>query len=814
MRALGTLFVLTVIAGGVIAAVYNFRPTTEETKTVTVLAAPESGPLSGALPDDQYAVKVGNRQWTRQDELTRPEPEGQYRVNLSPAVMMLDVDVVDPNTEPPLATVYPTYHDAYAAAQTLGGSDPVETLPSASMVYSLTRSFDQGLIAAVELALLRGNTDSKVGVIPVLKELFHRLPNTSKVRPYLAAVLDLAGEKDVKVFPDEVSRKVAALSGFRNRTLVYAPPVDHYAWTEETRQCYRVTRYLQDAFPTQTFRVATELAEAFRSHPDLLKQYDQVVRAFEVLFQERKEFLVLDLARLTRVDDGTIREMTDKHLDYIRRLQVLPDSRRREIIHFSDFLPMGFLPDLDLFPELIQRSRIGFVSVVNPGSQQPRIEQLQAVALDLFLAESARSPEAPKTLFSRTFHERLLGPHFAVKREVDERELAELETPVPWRPGDRDRICPRLRVEPVPAFYLRLARNYPHIASALEQVVGKETFRRMKRLTPEGSYVSESMVDEIARMTRTMYGLYLITCEDLAIAPTFNAGEQPDRDACIRDATDWLSRAFDDEAARRDVRFSTPIDFRPESRNVVLWSCIGVRMHKLSVRFAPEALPYRQGLEEGSVPLPAEKEDVGVARYILPVLELAGLEVTNRFGLDPKEFSSLCDGVAAGLRDDAPKIHEAIAQLESADRQASAESWKVLKAGADVHNRLKIPHETIDLKPLEDELRRNRGGEGVARAMERAWNEVLDALRADAETINARDAYVNGIRHALKAMQPPAGGALPGQEGDKEMPVPPAPGPGPAPTNLPGLPDPISQPANPGVGPGAGLGPGIGGLPE
>lgn len=812
VRVIGSILVLAILAGGVAAAVYSLRPTTVEEKTVRVLAAPASGALTGAIADDQFAVKVGNRPLPRDEDLARPEPENGYLVNLSPAIVELDLDVVDPETDRPLAKVYSTYQDAFAAAQSLEEDGKVEVLPSASMVYSMTRQFDQGLIAAAEIALLDGKTDAKVGIIPLFKELLNRLPDTSKVRPYVAALLKLVGVKDIKVFPEEITRMEAALVGFRRRTLQFAPPLDHYAWAEEIRRCYNGSRYLQDAFPSQNFRVATEMGQAFHDHPDLLAQYEVLARAYEILFHERREFLVLDLAKLPRIDDTSLGEFASKHLDYHRRLQILPDSRRREIIHFGDFLPMGFLPDLDLFPELIQRSRIGFVSVVNPGSQQARIEQLQAVTLDMFLSESTKSPEAYKMLLSRAYHERLLGPYFAVHREVKESEVPQLEQPEAWSPGDGDKICPRFRVEPVPAFYLRLARNYPHIASALEQVVGRETFGQMKRLTPEGSYVSEFAPNEILRMARVMYGLYLFTCEDLAVAPTLNPDEQQmDLATCRQEAADWLSHAFDDEAARRDVRFATPVDFRGENRNVVLWSSIGVRLHKMSVRFSPSALPSHKGLEDNAVSLPAEPHEVGVTRYVLPVLELAGLEVVNRFGLDPKDFRQICEDVSAGLESDLPKVKEATATLQSTEELADPQAWPKLQELAELHNHLTIPHDQIDLKPLEEQLRRAKSPADVEAVIHQATQKLSDALAIDLEKVNARDAYVEGIRRTLKAMQPPSGGAPPTSE--QVIPAQAEPAPGPTPTLLPGLPDPTTQPINPGGAPGAAPGAGIDGIP-
>jgi hypothetical protein len=200
-----------------------------------------------------------------------------------------------------------------------------------------------------------------------------------------------------------------------------------------------------------------------------------------------------------------------------------------------------------------------------------------------------------------------------------------------------------------------------------------------------------------------------------------------------------------------------------------------------------------------------------VARYVLPVLELAGLEITNRFGLDPSEFRKLCDGVSVGLDSDLPKVNAAMENLQSTEEKPVADEWSLFKEVAEVHNKLTVPHDPIDLTPHEAEVRRARTPEDVKTVTQRTRQLLSDALKYDREKLTGASAYVDGVRRALMAMQPPSG--APSREPEKTLPVQEQPSPGPTPSLLPGLPDPTTQSGAPGDVPSGGPGTGIGVLP-
>lgn len=661
MRIVAVVLAVLVLVGGVCggAAWALWRPA-EPPKMVTVLGEPESSPLKNAVNDDQIETKSVPLPGF-ESELTHRDRVNGLEINNSESVLKLDLDLVDPKTEPVFVKLYPSYQAARNAAKSLG-PEKSDVLVSASMIFSMTRDFDHGLIVVAERALVHGDTDAGVGVVPLLKTFFGRLPKTSAVRPYVAAALETAGEK-VEVFPEEVTRKNIWLNRYRTQTLAVAPPLDYYTWSEENRKLYHFVRFVQDAFPGQFYPTVLEMGQKFLDNPDLLAQYNLLANLFQLLSRNRREFLVLDFASVDPTDDINRRKVVEKHQDFLYRLQFIPETSRRERIHFQEFLPMGCLRELDAFAELTQRSMIGLVTLM-PREGRPGIEQVQAIAMDAFLAEPKDSSEGTKALLTRVFRERLMRPNYAVERLTS--DPSTIRQWKAWTGSDSDRVCPKLRVEPVPPFYLRLARNYRYIGQVvMPMILGENTYAAAKRMTPEGGFAEDPMPVEIERIMNLFYGLYLVSCEDLGVRP--NLGEQDgalDREACYQLAVEWLPRAFDSPEAARDARYSTIVDFRPFQREIICWSGIGVRLQKLLAAYArrPQARENEDDLWR-----PLEDSELGVSRYVLPVLEFAGVDLRARFGIDPGEFREICD-----KNPDRQAIYNAIYALEPPSSGLSA----------------------------------------------------------------------------------------------------------------------------------------------
>ena len=103
------------------------------------------------LVDDELEDKK-----PRFDEtLVDSRPPGDWEVNASAAVIKLDCPTVKPDTEQALLTLRPSYADAVKAAS----EQNLDLLPSANLLDGAAKQFDDGLYAALDLALKQANAD-------------------------------------------------------------------------------------------------------------------------------------------------------------------------------------------------------------------------------------------------------------------------------------------------------------------------------------------------------------------------------------------------------------------------------------------------------------------------------------------------------------------------------------------------------------------------------------------------------------------------------------------------------------------------------
>ncbi|MBY0589476.1 hypothetical protein K2X85_20060 [bacterium] len=632
----------------------------EVIETVEVRVAPEQSPLSGAISDDLLATKL-TRPLNFDESVKSPWKWQENEVNISNSVIKLGLDLVDGEKEPVFTKIFPS---AAKVREAVAGIEKGEAslIPSASMIFAMGREFDSGVLGALDLALVDGKNDAKIGLVDVVEKIFNKLEKTDQVRTFLAAALEIAGRK-VDVFPEEVVRRNIWLNRYRNNRRVASPPVDFYTWNDDLVRAYDVETFLQDEFPKKQWFMAAQLARtlAKEENADLLRQYRYILEAFDLIYLPRRVFTIDDLTNFKLVGDESIMDMFRKRAGMHYRIMFLPPSWRREQIHFAEMLPMGVHAGLDPISELTQRSMIGFISFIPP-SGRPGLEQYQAMALDALLAEKP-TIESDKVLFTLPYKERLINPFFAVtKKVVDPNRYMQATT---WTPTDEAKISPKLRIEPMPMFYLRSARAYNYMFRAASAILGPQSIRDVKRIMPNGQRSEKPLFDDLRAIQRLFYGLYMITCEDLGAAPTFESVDDVNREECYKEATDWLAHAFDSPEARNDDRFISPtIDVRASDKKngdllFLTWANLGYQLLKTSSSFVPERGPQIRGTQPGAIWGSPEASKLGESHYLLPILRFKLLELVSRGSLAPKEFREICDKYEG----DPDKVAEALLAL-------------------------------------------------------------------------------------------------------------------------------------------------------
>ena len=472
MRFLAAVLAIFVLMGGIAYGlmIITSGSNKEVIAKTAVVAAPESGPLTGAMKDDEFETKV-KRPLVFDDSIVAPYTFGEKKVNLTQSVFKVGLDVVDPATEPEFVTIHKTIKSAIEAGRHIPGAEN-SVLPSATMAFWKAREFDTGVIAALDLSVILGRNDRGIGLAGVVTEIFNKLEKSDYARTYLAAALELLGRK-ADLFPEEISRRNIWINQYRTKTREANPPVDYYTWNEELGKIYDFELFLQDSIPRRQWFMASQIAKVLAKpeNEELRKGYDAIINSFDYIYRRRRVFTVYDLVENRAFSDDAVIETFQKHLGWNYQIVFLPSAWRREQLYFNEMLPLGLLPNLDPMTELTQRSKIGFVNF-KPSNERAGLEQVQAFALDALIAEQ-EDFESDKTLLSRVYKERLFHPFFATKQEVS--DVSSVIVAKPWQPSDPNKLCPVFRVEPVPQFYLRTRASTTTCIESRSRFLGRGT---------------------------------------------------------------------------------------------------------------------------------------------------------------------------------------------------------------------------------------------------------------------------------------------------------------------------------------------------
>ena len=131
------------------------------------------------LEDDRLADKRPDFDPTLVDS----RPLGEWELNASGAVVRLDCPLLKPDRDTEALVLRSSYAAACAAARDADWT----LLPSANLLDGAARQFDDGLMAAIELAALRGELAGVPSTVDFIADLFQQSPPDSSSRSFLAA---------------------------------------------------------------------------------------------------------------------------------------------------------------------------------------------------------------------------------------------------------------------------------------------------------------------------------------------------------------------------------------------------------------------------------------------------------------------------------------------------------------------------------------------------------------------------------------------------------------------------------------------------
>lgn len=494
------------------------------------------------------------------------------------------------------------------------GDGPV----SAATLILKAKQFDDGLMAAAELAAQRG-IDRFAGKANFLSALAGALGRRPAAVPVLAACQ--LGNVAATVPPD-LEAAVADASARFTADALRSRPLGFYTWTPELEAVFRQDRFLQQPLDNC---VADDATAALDRVSDGRRTYDAL----------------LSLAtRLTNPPAGPSLKATAGKRSF------LPASRSHEgrLVErlFGDRpIPDGF----DLMAELIRRVRAVEIDLT-PAADAGWYDW-QTWALEPLVAPD-RAPGAARLALGPRYRqhlEDLFRGALALTREthVKQTGIAVAGCAGPrWLPIY---VGPALRVEPVPEVYARRAAGYRFVRDALDESFGAG-WTGLRRLTADGP-VKPTLGDELTHMEQLFRGAAAASNHDLGAGPADGA------DAFEQ----WRAGLSDDPDVARDARMMVPVFYDVGRRKTKVWAFLGWRTVSVDTKYRerprvvavePATPPMGGRLAElrrkfhGSEPVthPPAVEFVGDAyEFVVPVVVEAYVSrLMNR-----DEFRRHCD---------------------------------------------------------------------------------------------------------------------------------------------------------------------------
>lgn len=527
--------------------------------------------------------------------------DGAWIENRSEAVIRLDVPMVRADTQRNQLVLHASYAEAVAAD---AGHVPI--LPSINAVDGKAKQFDDGLVAALDLATFDGIPGKLVGRVAIVRRLAEAVGTASAATPFLAAALELAGAPLAGVDRGAVG---ALLDEFAADE-VNSKPIAFYTWNDRLARVWRFTRFLQRRFPPASFPGAADLRAALASDRELRDAYARTVGIDRGLHDPAACASLLELG-----EDA-------------RALALLPPASSREVELCRRILAGGLAAGTNLMTELVRRIRAGEVDLA-PRQDSGWLDR-QVFALETLLLPE-RADERDHLLLTAAYKRRMLEAFQAllVKR-LETHAVSVLGSAAPTPPAG---LPPALRVEPCATYALRTARAYAFLEAFLVSTLGADTLATLRGLRQDGERATD-LASELRAMRDLFYGIHLVSAADVGMAPSIAGDEPVDRDACRAVALAWLRDAYADPDLAVDTRVGVPFRDGQQTR---LWATLGVRLTRLDVSWAR---PPRVRLADGS----GGWEEVPGGRivYALPVDDFAEVTLAGSRSLTREELRAMC----------------------------------------------------------------------------------------------------------------------------------------------------------------------------
>lgn len=520
------------------------------------------------------------------------EHEGtRFRVDTGPQVLGLECpeDVVwrNPGLAPSVAALGP------------------RGFVSAAVLAAKAKAFDDGLMAAVDLAAQEG-----AGTFPGKKSFLPGMPgDIAAAARHLGLGAAVTGEaaKLVESFlADEKASK----------------PLGFYTWSAALEKIFRQDRMLQSEFPDEASFAAA--AKALHADPGLRRAY--------VAWMSLNERLTNPF---TRPDLRTAAGSSPK---FERGVAWAPPSESPEGALVKRLYGNRPIPDgFNLADKLIEEIRRGGVSL-EPAEKSGWYDRI-AWSLET-IAAPERGAEAKKLDVGKEYRRTLEALFKGILALARESHVKQLEEPRAGCGPPAFRLHPELSVEPLPTHYLRRAVGYRFVREVLESTFGAAALRDLKRQSADGPSAA-SLDEELAFVERLFAGAHCASCGEIGL----EAQTGREDEGLFRK---WAAEQATDRDLATDNRMMVPVFYDMQRKQTKVWVFLGWTERPLQAWFkvpprveAIGGAPKKSWFSFAKAPPGPAKVEFDDAKYPLFYPVTAEVYVSKR--LNREEFRKLCD---------------------------------------------------------------------------------------------------------------------------------------------------------------------------
>ncbi len=507
------------------------------------------------------------------------------------------------------AKLFPS-HAAHLAAHP-------SAIPSVQTIGTYTKQLDDTIYAGIERAAQDGLAPTVLPKRTLLSESLgwlaaHRSAGADQAIAQLGAAFELGGDVQASIPADLRAATDSVKSGFL-LDASHSKPFGFYTWSAELRAIWQQDRLLQQPLSGPA---GCALAAAIGADPAR---------------EERSLALVGLYSRLTNPLHSSLVDLLPIAGDASCAAKpphaFLSTSETVEVALFEKLYPNGVPAGANLMQDLVDAIRKGSVSLAPTAGDG--WYQYQEYALETLLVTD-KSEERAKIAFMGSYKKRLQEAFETMLVQHRETHAKQADgataTAAPAPPP-----TPDFRVEPLATVYVRHARSYVFLESALDAAYGPALLDAGVATGPSGPE-GETLRARLRRTRDLFFGLYLVACQDVGLSPTLASAGDPaaaDWSALASQADAWLLKLASDPVAASDVRVMIPIASLDGGR-ARYWAVIGVRTTLAGYSF----------LSGSDVSAPADPAQM--ARVPLPTEQF--VEVTSSdTPLSRDEFRALCD---------------------------------------------------------------------------------------------------------------------------------------------------------------------------